>query len=144
MDKIDYRELLICEYEHWDLYLNEYQCYVGRVCLSAKRDDVIDFLEMTSEEEDEFFKVSRSIKRALTKLFKPDLMNYASLGNKFIHLHVHIVPRYAEKREFEGIEFVDKRWGKNYAPYDREFRLPLEKLKIISDAIRKELDGDNK
>lgn len=72
---------------------------------------------------------------AIKELFAPDLMNYAALGNNFKHLHVHLIPRYERSRKFAGIEFIDKRWGKNYAPYDREFRLTLDELLKIKGAI---------
>ena len=133
---IDFNDLKIKVYNHWTLYLNEFQCYLGRLYLVAKRDSAKDFIEMLPVERDEFFKVASNAKRALSELFQPDLMNYASLGNNFNHLHVHLIPRYAEKRVFGGIEFFDKRWGSNYAPYDRDFNLPLEDLLKIRDSIK--------
>lgn len=135
MSDINFEDLKIKEYKYWSLYLNEYQCYLGRVCLAAKRADAIDFIDMTREEREEFFSIAGKVKDALGKLFQPDLMNYASLGNNFNHLHVHLVPRYEKERIFNGITFVDKRWGSNYAPYDREFRLTMPQLNQIKQAL---------
>jgi len=134
-ETIDFRKLEIGEYRHWKLFLNEYQCYLGRVCLVAKREDANDFIEMTEEEREEFFQIAKCVNKALKDLFNPDLMNYAALGNNFKHLHVHLIPRYEKPREFAGIGFIDKRWGKNYAPYDRDFKITLEGLLEIKDAI---------
>lgn len=50
-------------------------------------------------------------------------MNYAALSNTSPKIHVHLVPRYQEAREFAGVVFKDTRWGKNYAPYDHSFQL---------------------
>ena len=134
-ENIDYKQLKIKEYKFWTLYLNEYQCYLGRVCLVANRTDAKDFIEITEEEREEFFDIAKKVNKALKKLFQPDLMNYASLGNNYSHLHVHIIPRYEKERMFNGIRFDDKRWGSNYAPYDREFKLTLEDLSVIKQAL---------
>lgn len=105
MADIDYNELKIKEYKFWNLYLNEFQCYLGRVCLVAKRSDAKDFIEITLEERDEFFHIAKKFNDAIQKLFKPDLMNYAALGNNYNHLHVHLIPRYETERIFNGIKF---------------------------------------
>jgi diadenosine tetraphosphate (Ap4A) HIT family hydrolase len=134
-EKIHYEQLKIKEYQLWTLYLNEYQCYLGRVCLVAKRSDAKDFIDITEAEREEFFLIAKEVNAALQDLFAPDLMNYAALGNNFNHLHVHLIPRYKDERVFIGIKFIDKRWGSNYAPYDREFQLPLKDLNAIKEAV---------
>lgn len=136
---MEFDRLKIKEYKHWSVFLNENQCYLGRVALVAKRKDAVDFIEMTHAERDEFFVVGSEVNRALKKSFQPDHMNYASLGNSYRHLHVHFIPRYATKRVFHGIEFVDTRWGKNYEPYDRNFKVSDEVLLIIVGAFKQAL-----
>ena len=106
---MDHKKLRIKTYKTWTLYLNENQCYLGRVCLVANRESAKDFIGMTGEERDELFQVSQQINAVLKKLFSPDLMNYASLGNNFNHLHFHIIPRYEKERVFNGIKFLDTR-----------------------------------
>jgi diadenosine tetraphosphate (Ap4A) HIT family hydrolase len=66
-------------------------------------------------------------------------MNYAALSNTSPAIHVHIVPRYKETREFAGTIFNDNRWGKNYAPYDRSFVLEESILFKVRDVIKNEL-----
>lgn len=136
---MDYNALKIEDFDFWSLYLNEYQCYLGRVYILAKREDAKDFLEMTESETHELFEIAKKVKEALFDLFQPDLMNYASLGNIFRHLHVHLIPRYKTKRIFNGIEFEDARWGQNYEPYDKEFRLNLPTLIEIKKTIKNHL-----
>lgn len=135
---MDFDRLRIKDYENWSVFLNENQCYLGRICLVAKREDAMDFIEMTIAEREEFFHAGEDVNRTLRVLFQPDLMNYASLGNSFRHLHVHFIPRYSSKRIFHNIEFTDARWGKNYEPYDRSFKLSdenLDKIKIALQAV---------
>jgi diadenosine tetraphosphate (Ap4A) HIT family hydrolase len=126
---------LIKEYRHWSLHLNPDQCLLGRLCLVAKREDAVDFLDMTPGERDELFQAGLEARRALAVLFRPDLFNYASLGNAFRHLHVHLVPRYRAPREFLGLTFVDARWGRNYDPHACNLTLDPDRLQAIRDAI---------
>ena len=118
-------------YKHWDVYLHENQCYLGRVFVLLKNDEgVEDFLAIKGDVRDEFFMIGEKVKAALKTLFKPDKMNYAALSNTSEKIHVHIV------REFAGIVFNDTRWGKNYAPYDRDFVLEEPILFKIRDALK--------
>ena len=137
---VDYEQLKIKSYKHWDLYLHENQCYLGRVFVLLKNQDrVEDFLAIEGEVRDEFFKIGSDVKAALKTLFHPDKMNYAALSNTSPAIHVHIVPRYQDGREFAGVIFKDARWGSNYAPYDRSFELEESVLFQIRDALKEHL-----
>jgi diadenosine tetraphosphate (Ap4A) HIT family hydrolase len=134
---MDYDRLKIKSYKHWDLYLHDNQCYLGRVFVLLKEtESAEDFLAIEGEVRDEFFFIGQEVKVALNTLFKPDKMNYAALSNTSPAIHVHIVPRYKEAREFAGTVFKDTRWGQNYAPYDRSFVLQESILLEIRDALK--------
>lgn len=133
---MNFERLLIKEYKHWDVFLHKNQYYLGRTYLWAKRNDALDFLEMDQCEKDEFFRAGQDINSAIARLFSPDLMNYASLANEARHLHVHFIPRYASRREFENISFIDKNFGKNYAPYDHKFKVPDKTLIKLKKTIQ--------
>lgn len=138
--RVDYEQLKIKSYKHWDLYLHENQCYLGRVFVLLKNGaGVEDFLAIEGEVRDEFFQIGADIKTALKTLFHPDKMNYAALSNTSPEIHVHIVPRYQDAREFGGVVFKDARWGSNYAPYDRSFELDETVLFQIRDALKEQL-----
>lgn len=115
----NYQAFEIKEFDYWVWYLHENQSYLGRTYLLAKRNDALDFIEMTEAEQREFFMIAKIIKRTLAICFNPDLINYAALGNRFRHLHVHFIPRYENARIFFNIQFIDHRWGMNYAPEGR-------------------------
>ncbi len=79
---MDYELLKIKSYKHWDLYLHENQCYLGRVFVLLKNEEgVEDFLAIEGESRDEFFQIGADVKAALKTLFQPDKMNYAALSN---------------------------------------------------------------
>ncbi|HEX4839094.1 MAG TPA: HIT domain-containing protein [Rhabdochlamydiaceae bacterium] len=138
-EPMDYEQFKIKSYKHWDLYLHENQCYLGRVFVLLKDEGIEDFLAIEGETRDEFFQIGEDVKKTLKDLFQPDKMNYAALSNTSPVIHVHIIPRYKEARKFAGITFKDDRWGKNYAPYDRSFITEESVLFQIRDILRENL-----
>jgi len=137
---MDLENLKIKSYKYWDLYLSENQCYLGRVMLFLRKDEgVEDFLAIGKEEREEFFQIGARVKAALKTLFKPDRMNYAALSNVSPRIHVHLIPRYKEPREFGGHTFRDPRFGEHYAPYPRDYPLEEKILFSIRDAIKERL-----
>ena len=137
---MNYDQLKIKSYTHWDLFLHDNQCYLGRMFLFLKEDkNVTDFFDICGEVREEFFLAGHQIKTALNALFKPDKVNYAALSNVSPKIHVHFIPRYREERVFNTVSFKDLRWGKNYAPYDCTFILEESTIFEIRDAIQHEL-----
>ncbi|MFW5991418.1 MAG: HIT family protein [Candidatus Nanoarchaeia archaeon] len=126
------------EYNYWNLVLAESQHLIGWSIAKLKRD--INFFEdLTDEELLELKQVIKDVKQALNKTFKPDWFNVMQCGNMQPKLHVHLVPRYKEKRNFEGRDFVDNNFGglveNKWVPEDNAF---LEKLGCyISSYLRK-------
>jgi len=100
---------------------------------------VVDLFEVKEEEKDELFEIMRKLRNAVKDLFKPDLFNYASLGNQVQHLHVHLVPRYKEKIIFENIEFGDENWGRNFSPHGEQ-KLPQSILNKLREQIKQKLE----
>jgi len=133
---VDYEKFKIAEYTHWTLYLNENQYYLGRVYIWSKRSGLVDLMDLTEDEQKELFEIAREVKKALIKLFQPDMFNWASLGNLSSQCHLHVIPRYKDGRTIEYVTFKDENWGKNYAPYDYNFRIPEAILEDIRLAIQ--------
>lgn len=134
-----YNKYIIKDFKYWTLYLHENQCFLGRCYIVCKRNGAVDFFDMTNEEKEELFEIGKKLKKALADLFQPDLFNYASLGNVFVHLHLHVIPRYKAGRKFKNIIFIDENWGKNYTPYNYNFKLDESVLFGIKDVIKEKL-----
>lgn len=135
---MDYEKFKIKEYKYWSIFLHQDQTNLGRIYIWCNRQNVVDFLDMTKAEKEEFFKVAKKLRSVLTKLFKPNLFNYASLANATRHLHVHVISRYSRPRKFMGVTFEDKRWGQNYRS-NPEFKISEEILLKIKDKIKSNL-----
>jgi diadenosine tetraphosphate (Ap4A) HIT family hydrolase len=132
------QRLLIKKYRHWSLHLHNDQNYLGRAYVWCLREDARDLADSSLEEQQELFLIMKEFKQVLTVLFQPDIMNYASLGNRTYHLHVHLVPRYANSRNFAGHKFTDPLWGKHYKTH-HDYRLSDEIMDKIIFEIKKQL-----
>lgn len=138
-------EFIIKRYRYWTLYIHENQSYLGRAFLWLNRPgDMQRLTHLTIEETLELRFALGKYEDVLRKLWSPDHMNYAWLGNHMHqhggHGHMHIIPRYKSKREGNGRLYMDYRWGKNYAPAPkrRMLRGEVQELKkIIQDAFKK-------
>ena len=51
----------------------------------------------------------RAVETALRKLLQPEKMNLASLGNVVPHLHWHVIPRFADDRNFPAPIWAEAR-----------------------------------
>jgi diadenosine tetraphosphate (Ap4A) HIT family hydrolase len=127
----------------WILFLHQDQRYLGRAYFWLRRSGIMQRLSQLQPEELLLLhKAMASYEETLGRLWQPDHMNYAWLGNEF-HLHeghgrMHLIPRYKSPREAVGFVFTEYRWGKNYTPHERLIlsRMDFERLR---DTIQEEL-----
>lgn len=136
MEKEEIQKLLIKDFKYWEVMLHSNQCYLGRCVLWCKREDVNDFFDMSKEEKEEFWQIAKQLRDILRDLWQPDLMNYSSLANVTPHLHIHVIPRYKEKRFIGDQEFIDDRWGKNPTPKNDNFQISEDTMEKIKTLIR--------
>jgi diadenosine tetraphosphate (Ap4A) HIT family hydrolase len=111
-DQVDVRDI-VDTWHQWHVVINYSQNYLGKVMLVLKRHEP-DVTNLTDDEQAEFWVLLRLIKESLIKLFQPDHFNYSFLMNQDRHVHLHVIPRYANPREFAGQVFTDGRLGDHY------------------------------
>ncbi len=128
---------LVKDFTYWRVELFENQSYLGRCSIVLKR-HLEDAFDCTDEELKELIDVCRKLKAAFSLCFKPDLFNYAFLGNVERHVQLHFVPRYAAPRSFSEVKFFDDRFGKSYMPA-REFAPPTRILQALREELLKGL-----
>lgn len=139
----EYARWAVKEYRYWTLLVHDDQRYLGRAYAWLVREGGMQRLSGISDEEmTELRVVINEYEAALQELWQPDFMNYAWLANLFAehggHGHMHLIPRYKEARTFEGVGFVDGRWGSNFTPND-PFKVEESLLEKIRDAIKNEM-----
>ncbi len=125
------QKYVIKKFPIWTLLLHTNQSYLGRaICYLNTPKENLANLELA--EFSALKKIIVQYQAALIALWRPDWWNFAVLGNTIPQLHVHFIPRYKTKRTFRGVEFLDERAGKNYAPAPER-----KENEVINQAITK-------
>ncbi len=91
-----------CEMESSNVYIFKEQSHPGRVIVAHKK-HVSEIIELTDEERNQFFKDINTVSNAIHKVFNPDKVNYGAYGDTGHHLHFHLVPKYKDDYEWNGV-----------------------------------------
>ena len=121
-EKDPYAKYILMDFKHWTLLLHEHQYpYIGRCVVAAKRKEADVLTDGTLEEYTELhMKIIPLWVSAAQSLYKMDRPNLSILGNKWNHLHAHLIPRFHSKRTFHNIEFIDPNPTGFYVPYQHK------------------------
>ena len=107
--KFGYPESVLARFEHWLVLLRPAQPTLGS-CVLVCTDPVRRFGEIGPAASAELAHATDHIERALSAAFRNDRINYLMLMMVDPDVHFHVLPRYAEPREFEGASFTDSHW----------------------------------
>lgn len=104
---------LLGESRSWRWVLNRNQDLLGKSMLVSRRhiDRVDDVDENAWEGLHRFL---RRVARRTREVLRPARLNLAFLGNEDRHVHLHLIPRYAEPVELAGIAFDDPGFPGHY------------------------------
>lgn len=91
-----------CEMASSNVYIFKEQSHPGRVIVAHKK-HVSEIIELTDEERNQFFKDINTVSNAIHKVFNPDKVNYGAYGDTGHHLHFHLVPKYKDDFEWNGV-----------------------------------------
>ena len=109
VEKFGYPETLIREYQHWVVLLRPAQVTLGSLVLAAKS-PATAYSQLTSSDFSEQSVVIATIERSLTRFCDYEKINYLMLMMVDPHVHFHVIPRYSEPREWQGVTFPDAGW----------------------------------
>jgi diadenosine tetraphosphate (Ap4A) HIT family hydrolase len=125
---------IIAEGTLWRLVLNRNQDLLGK-CFLATRRHVERVDDLIGEEWTELHALIVRARRAVDLTLRPDHVNYAFLQNQDRHVHLHVIPRYANERVFQGITFTDPGWPGHYRIDDPPRRLDPDVESVLASAM---------
>ena len=105
---------VIAESHYWRLVLNRNQNLLGK-CFLVLRRHLEAVPELTAAEWTDLHHQLAQTTHVLVQAFRPDNFNYAFLQNQDRHIHLHVIPRYAAVRTFDGLTFEDPDYPGHYA-----------------------------
>ena len=109
MQKFGAPDTIIYQYQHWSILLRPAQVTLGSLVLVA-HDSASAFSNLSQASFIELHKITAQIESTLARAFKYDKINYLMLMMVDPDVHFHVIPRYAEPKQFGKIEFIDSGW----------------------------------
>lgn len=109
MRKFGAPDTIVYQYQHWSILLRPVQLTLGSLVLVA-HDPASKFSELSQASFTELHKITMQLESTLARAFKYDKINYLMLMMVDPDVHFHVIPRYAEPKQFRDIEFTDPGW----------------------------------
>ncbi|MFN2427518.1 MAG: HIT family protein [Candidatus Binatia bacterium] len=109
--KFKLAELAVVRHAHWTLSIRPSQPTLGACVLSLNR-PCEAWGDTTPEENAELAVVISDLECRLNACFGYDKINYLMLMMVDPHVHFHVIPRYAQRKERYGLEWIDAAWPK--------------------------------
>lgn len=107
--QFDYPESLIKQYKNWVVLFRSQQVTLGSLVL-AYIPDVEKLSDISKEGFSELHSVITDIEVSLSKMFRYDKINYLALMMVDKQVHMHVIPRYSNSKEFNNVIFYDYGW----------------------------------
>ncbi len=109
IEKFGYPDTLVATVGTWAVLLRPQQPTLGSLILVAA-DEVTAFSALPELAFTQLADATREIETALSAAFRYDKINYLMLMMVDPHVHFHVIPRFADEREFEGRSYTDAGW----------------------------------
>ncbi len=109
VEKFGYPATLLREYEHWLVLLRPAQVTLGALVLAAKS-GATAYGALPRDPFAEQADAVAGIEQALARFVRYERINYLMLMMVDRQVHFHVIPRYAEPRNWNGIVFADAGW----------------------------------
>ena len=92
----------------------------------AYKDHVSEMTDLSDADRDAFYADVARASKAIHKAFNPDKVNYGSYADTGHHLHMHLVPKYKDEFEWNGVFEMNPK--KKFLS-DAEYREIIDKIK---------------
>jgi diadenosine tetraphosphate (Ap4A) HIT family hydrolase len=109
IQKFGYPATLLKELRHWLVLLRPAQPTLGSLVLAAKN-DATAYGKLPLEAFAEQAAAIAVIESALSAFVGYERINYLMLMMVDRNVHFHVIPRYSEPRDWNGISFPDAGW----------------------------------
>jgi diadenosine tetraphosphate (Ap4A) HIT family hydrolase len=129
---------ILAESVYWRLVLNTNQRFLG-ACFWVLKRHLEEVVALAPGEWAELHTNLQQATEALAVSFQPDHFNYAFLQNQDRHVHMHIYPRYASPRMFEGIAFEDPDYPSHYSVPGVAKRLSAAQYEQVAQVLHNAL-----
>lgn len=107
------------------VFLFKEQSYTGR-CNVVYKEHAVELYELSPKERAAFFEDVAKVAKAIATVFEPNKINYGAYSDTLSHLHMHLVPKYADGYGFGSVFEMNPQ--KTYLS-ESEYAERIEKIK---------------
>jgi len=111
ISKFGYPATLLHEYRSWVVLLRPAQPTLGSLVLACK-EDATSLGAVSAEAYAELAPATADLEHALRTAFDFRKINYLALMMVDPHVHFHVIPRYEEPPQLDGVAYPDATWPK--------------------------------
>jgi diadenosine tetraphosphate (Ap4A) HIT family hydrolase len=101
--------LRVAQSDYWTVLLRPRQPTLGALVLVC-REDVQAFSAVSAAAFADLQQIVQRVEGSLRQLVAYERINYLMLMMVDPDVHFHVIPRYAQPREFAGVQFPDTGW----------------------------------
>ena len=127
IEKFGYPHSLVREYDHWVVLARPAQVTLGSLVLAAKG-DATAYGQLSAAVFAEQGEIVAKIETALRSFVAYERINYLMLMMVDPNVHFHVIPRYSDQRQWNGIAFADAGWP---GPPDLKSQISMENEQLI-------------
>ena len=109
IEKFGYPDSLVREFDHWVVLVRPAQVTLGSLVL-ANKSEATAYGDLPAEAFAEQGRIVAAIEAALKTLCAYERINYLMLMMVDPNVHFHVIPRYSETRQWQGVSFPDSGW----------------------------------
>ncbi|MEO6185358.1 MAG: HIT family protein [Steroidobacteraceae bacterium] len=102
-------ESRVAQSAYWTVLLRPRQPTLGSLVLVC-REDVRAFSAVSADAFADLQRVVQRVEASLRTVVAYERINYLMLMMVDPDVHFHVIPRYSQPREFEGLQFPDTGW----------------------------------
>lgn len=119
--KRDESMIKVCDMKYCEVFLLRDQWHPGR-CTVTYKEHKTEYFQLTPEENAGFFAELTKVSEAIYNIYKPDKINFLTLGDNMMHAHMHLCPKYKDKES----------WGKFFNGFPQTFLTEEEYTQVIA------------
>ena len=133
IEKFGYPATLVREFQHWVVLLRPSQVTLGSLVLAAKS-EATAYSALPREAFAEQADAVVAIEQALAAFTRYERINYLMLMMVDPNVHFHVIPRYSEPRQWQGLDLPDMGWP-GPPRLDVAVQLNPEQLQMLATKI---------
>lgn len=90
----------VCDLKYSEVFLLRDQYHPGRCVVTYKGEHITEYFQLTPEQNAGFFAEMTKVSKAIFDIYKPEKINFLTMGDNMKHIHMHVCPKTKDLESF--------------------------------------------